>query len=159
MRRVALVDTNSILSYVCDDKQKKKKLLTNLYWTVKSKISYICVSSIISRGDRINSAMSSLYNFDKSIDQFLAWISETESSVEALQNEIDRLPVRKDLTLRKPKNQLKVSLLFIWILSITHYSSTVSLRASSTDSFLISILLFKNHLFYRESDSTSCKPF
>lgn len=53
--------------------------------------------------------MNSLHNFDKSIDKFLAWLSEAESSLETVDSDTDRIPKKKDQTLYKPSNQLKVS--------------------------------------------------
>lgn len=60
------------------------KNLDSIYW------STISSSSIINRGKALNSAMSSLQNFDKSIDNFLAWLSEAESTMECAEVETDR---------------------------------------------------------------------
>uniref|UniRef100_A0A8D8ZRN6 Protein detached n=1 Tax=Cacopsylla melanoneura TaxID=428564 RepID=A0A8D8ZRN6_9HEMI len=60
-------------------------------------------TSIINRGKALNSAVSSLQNFDKSIDNFLAWLSEAESTMECAEVETDRQtdkqssPLLKDL--------------------------------------------------------------
>lgn len=54
--------------------------------------------------------MNSLHNFDRSLDKFLAWLSEAESSMEGLEAEADRLGGRRDQgALRRPQHQLKVS--------------------------------------------------
>ncbi|XP_048518636.1 dystrophin-like isoform X2 [Dendroctonus ponderosae] len=42
---------------------------------------------IINRGKLLHSALSSLQNFDRSLDKFLAWLSEVESVVENLEGE------------------------------------------------------------------------
>lgn len=69
------------------------------------------VSSIINRGKLLHSAMNSLHNFDRSLDKFLAWLSEAESSMEGLEAEADRLGGRRDQgALRRPQHQLKVRL-------------------------------------------------
>lgn len=66
--------------------------------------------SIINRGKLLHSAMNSLHNFDRSLDKFLAWLSEAESSMEGLEAEADRLGGRRDQgALRRPQHQLKVS--------------------------------------------------
>jgi len=55
--------------------------------------------------------MNSLHNFDRSLDKFLAWLSEAESSMEGLEAEADRLGGRRDQgALRRPQHQLKVRL-------------------------------------------------
>lgn len=57
--------------------------------------------------------MNSLHNFDRSLDKFLAWLSEAESSMEGLEAEADRLGGRRDQgALRRPQHQLKVSPIF-----------------------------------------------
>jgi hypothetical protein len=53
--------------------------------------------------------MNSLHNFDRSLDKFLAWLSEAESSMECVEAETDRLGGRRDPgLLRQPLHQLKV---------------------------------------------------
>ncbi|XP_026673764.1 dystrophin, isoforms A/C/F/G/H isoform X10 [Ceratina calcarata] len=65
-------------------------------------------TSIINRGKLLHSAMNSLHNFDRSLDKFLAWLSEAESSMEGLEAEADRLGGRRDQgALRRPQHQLK----------------------------------------------------
>ncbi|XP_049955396.1 dystrophin-like [Schistocerca serialis cubense] len=67
-------------------------------------------SSIINRGKLLHSAMSSLHNFDRSLDKFLAWLSEAESSMECVESDADRLGSRRDAgAIRQPLHQLKVS--------------------------------------------------
>nr|XP_034172617.1 dystrophin, isoforms A/C/F/G/H isoform X2 [Osmia lignaria] len=66
-------------------------------------------TSIINRGKLLHSEMNSLHNFDRSLDKFLAWLSEAESSMEGLEAEADRLGGRRDQgALRRPQHQLKV---------------------------------------------------
>ncbi|KAK3925763.1 Dystrophin, isoform B, partial [Frankliniella fusca] len=48
-------------------------------------------SSIVNRGKMLQSAMNSLHTFDRSLDKFLAWLSEAESSLEAMEADADRL--------------------------------------------------------------------
>lgn len=60
--------------------------------------------------------MNSLHNFDRSLDKFLAWLSEAESSMEGLEAEADRLGGRRDQgALRRPQHQLKVSPIFAYV--------------------------------------------
>ncbi|KAL1131826.1 hypothetical protein AAG570_011438 [Ranatra chinensis] len=58
-------------------------------------------TSIVNRGKGLHSAINSLHNFDRSLEKFLAWLSEVESGLEAVETEVD-----KD---GKPSLQLKVS--------------------------------------------------
>lgn len=44
---------------------------------------------IINRGKLLHSALSSLQNLDRSLDKFLAWLSEAESVVETLEGEVE----------------------------------------------------------------------
>ena len=37
----------------------------------------------------MNAAMGSLHSFDRSLDKFMAWLSDTESSLESLELELD----------------------------------------------------------------------
>ncbi|GLV38782.1 Dystrophin [Carabus blaptoides fortunei] len=46
---------------------------------------------IINRGKLLNSAMNSLQNFDRSLDKFLAWLSEAESTLENFESETEKL--------------------------------------------------------------------
>ncbi|XP_024083569.1 dystrophin-like isoform X11 [Cimex lectularius] len=59
-------------------------------------------TSIINRGKGLHSAINSLHNFDRSLENFLAWLSEVESGLEALEADADREA--------KPLRELKVSL-------------------------------------------------
>ncbi|EFN72953.1 Dystrophin, isoforms A/C/F/G [Camponotus floridanus] len=83
------------------------------------------VSSIINRGKLLHSAMNSLHNFDRSLDKFLAWLSEAESSMEGLEAEADRLGGRRDQgALRRPQHQLKKSeITNVRLSSIDHLQS------------------------------------
>nr|XP_024217688.1 dystrophin-like [Halyomorpha halys] len=56
-------------------------------------------TSIINRGKGLHSAINSLHNFDRSLEKFLAWLSEVESGLEAVEAEADREG--------KPSHQLK----------------------------------------------------
>ncbi|XP_024083561.1 dystrophin-like isoform X3 [Cimex lectularius] len=47
-------------------------------------------TSIINRGKGLHSAINSLHNFDRSLENFLAWLSEVESGLEALEADADR---------------------------------------------------------------------
>lgn len=75
--------------------------------------------------------MASLHNFDRSLDKFLAWLSEAESSIEGLEAEADRLGGKRDQgALRRPQHQLKVRLttftnLEIYVTTIISYSGNV----------------------------------
>jgi hypothetical protein len=73
------------------------------------KVYILHVDSIVNRGKLLHSAMNSLHNFDRSLDKFLAWLSEAESSMECVEGETDRLGGRRDPgLLRQPLHQLKV---------------------------------------------------
>ncbi|KAK7605203.1 hypothetical protein V9T40_007061 [Parthenolecanium corni] len=65
-------------------------------------------ANIINRGKQIHSAMNSLHNFDRSLDKFLAWLSEAESSLETVDSDMG-LPGRKEQPVQKPNNQLRSS--------------------------------------------------
>ena len=59
--------------------------------------------------------MNSLHNFDRSIDKFLAWLSETESSLEGVEADVDRLGTRRDqAALRQLLPRIKVRLKIIF---------------------------------------------
>ncbi|XP_034253175.1 dystrophin isoform X3 [Thrips palmi] len=53
-------------------------------------------TSIVNRGKMLQSAMNSLHTFDRSLDKFLAWLSEAESSMEAMEADADRMAQRRD---------------------------------------------------------------
>ncbi|KAK9870702.1 hypothetical protein WA026_008274 [Henosepilachna vigintioctopunctata] len=44
---------------------------------------------VINRGKLLHSALSSLQNLDRSLDKFLAWLSEAESVIETLEGEVE----------------------------------------------------------------------
>lgn len=68
--------------------------------------------SIVLRGKLLNSALNSLHNFDRSLDKFLAWLSEAESSMECVEVEADRAGSRRDEpATRQFSKQLKVSVM------------------------------------------------
>ncbi|XP_037924851.1 dystrophin, isoforms A/C/F/G/H isoform X9 [Hermetia illucens] len=55
-------------------------------------------NAVINRGKLLHAAVHNLQSFDRSMDQFLAWLSEAESQCESVESEIDRNPlVLKDL--------------------------------------------------------------
>jgi hypothetical protein len=59
-----------------------------------SKILTIIFSfSIIARGKALNSAVSSLQNFDRSLEKFVAWLSEAESLLDAAERDPHLLKV------------------------------------------------------------------
>lgn len=75
-------------------------------------LSTDCLSccSIVLRGKLLNSALNSLHNFDRSLDKFLAWLSEAESSLECVEVEAERAGGRRDdAQSRHFSKQLKVS--------------------------------------------------
>ncbi|KAL0109188.1 hypothetical protein PUN28_014342 [Cardiocondyla obscurior] len=92
-----------IAVYQQDDTTRVKKMTE----TINQRYNNLN-TSIINRGKLLHSAMNSLHNFDRSLDKFLAWLSEAESSMEALEAEADRLGGRRDQgALRRPQHQLK----------------------------------------------------
>ncbi|KAF7388787.1 hypothetical protein HZH66_009924 [Vespula vulgaris] len=94
-----------IAVYQQDDTTRVKKMTE----TINQRYNNLN-TSIINRGKLLHSAMNSLHNFDRSLDKFLAWLSEAESSMEGLEAEADRLGGRRDQgALRRPQHQLKVS--------------------------------------------------
>ncbi|KYN33271.1 Dystrophin, isoforms A/C/F/G/H [Trachymyrmex septentrionalis] len=95
-----------IAVYQQDDTTRVKKMTE----TINQRYNNLNMS-IINRGKLLHSAMNSLHNFDRSLDKFLAWLSEAESSMEGLEAEADRLGGRRDQgALRRPQHQLKVRL-------------------------------------------------
>jgi chromosome segregation ATPase len=92
-----------IAVYQQDDTTKVKKMTE----TINQRYNNLN-TSIINRGKLLHSAMNSLHNFDRSLDKFLAWLSEAESSMECVEAETDRLGGRRDPgLLRQPLHQLK----------------------------------------------------
>lgn len=49
--------------------------------------------SIIARGKALHSAVSSLQNFDRSLEKFVAWLSEAESLLDAAERDPHLLKV------------------------------------------------------------------
>lgn len=83
------------------------------YWKIfvlpNTNVDDLCCS-IVLRGKLLNSALNSLHNFDRSLDKFLAWLSEAESSLECVEVDADRAGVRRDeVANRQFSKQLKVS--------------------------------------------------
>ncbi|XP_076177444.1 dystrophin, isoforms A/C/F/G/H isoform X4 [Ptiloglossa arizonensis] len=94
-----------IAVYQQDDTTRVKKMTE----TINQRYNNLN-TSIINRGKLLHSAMNSLHNFDRSLDKFLAWLSEAESSMEGLEAEADRLGGRRDQgALRRPQHQLKIN--------------------------------------------------
>ncbi|XP_071563419.1 dystrophin, isoforms A/C/F/G/H isoform X2 [Temnothorax nylanderi] len=92
-----------IAVYQQDDTTRVKKMTE----TINQRYNNLNMS-IINRGKLLHSAMNSLHNFDRSLDKFLAWLSEAESTMEGLEAEADRLGGRRDQgALRRPQHQLK----------------------------------------------------
>ncbi|XP_024887336.1 dystrophin-like isoform X9 [Temnothorax curvispinosus] len=92
-----------IAVYQQDDTTRVKKMTE----TINQRYNNLN-TSIINRGKLLHSAMNSLHNFDRSLDKFLAWLSEAESTMEGLEAEADRLGGRRDQgALRRPQHQLK----------------------------------------------------
>ncbi|CAD7092949.1 unnamed protein product [Hermetia illucens] len=50
-------------------------------------------NAVINRGKLLHAAVHNLQSFDRSMDQFLAWLSEAESQCESVESEIDRNPL------------------------------------------------------------------
>ncbi|XP_076652088.1 dystrophin, isoforms A/C/F/G/H isoform X8 [Halictus rubicundus] len=93
-----------IAVYQQDDTTRVKKMTE----TINQRYNNLN-TSIINRGKLLHSAMNSLHNFDRSLDNFLAWLSEAESSMEGLEADADRLDGRRDQgALRRPQHQLKI---------------------------------------------------
>lgn len=51
------------------------------------------VISIVARGKALHSAVSSLQNFDRSLEKFVAWLSEAESLLDAAERDPHLLKV------------------------------------------------------------------
>ncbi|KAK0097092.1 hypothetical protein PV326_003328 [Microctonus aethiopoides] len=98
--------TQSLIAMYQDDDTTRVKKMTEMINQRYNNLN----TSIINRGKLLHSAMNSLHNFDRSLDKFLAWLSEAESSMEGLETEADRLGGRRDQgALRRPQHQLRVS--------------------------------------------------
>ncbi|KAK0168745.1 hypothetical protein PV327_002516 [Microctonus hyperodae] len=96
--------TQSLIAMYQDDDTTRVKKMTEMINQRYNNLN----TSIINRGKLLHSAMNSLHNFDRSLDKFLAWLSEAESSMEGLETEADRLGGRRDQgALRRPQHQLR----------------------------------------------------
>ncbi|XP_037939680.1 dystrophin, isoforms A/C/F/G/H-like [Teleopsis dalmanni] len=82
-----------IAVYPSDDTTRVKKM------TEAINLRYSNLNNgVISRGKQLNAAVHSLQSFDRAMDQFLAFLSESESLCESAESEIDRNPLMfKDL--------------------------------------------------------------
>ncbi|XP_026807467.1 dystrophin-like [Rhopalosiphum maidis] len=90
-----------IAVYQNDDTSKIKKLTEQVHQRFQN-----LNTNIISRGKVLHSAINSLQNLDKSLDNFLGWLSEAESSMETIEAEFDRCnTLKRDNT--TAMNQLK----------------------------------------------------
>ncbi|XP_026474714.1 dystrophin-like [Ctenocephalides felis] len=72
--------------------------------------------AVVARGRVLNAAINSLHNFDRSLEKFLAWLSEAESCMEAIESETDRTPAgtnSRQRDMRMPQHQLKIQPYFI----------------------------------------------
>lgn len=50
-------------------------------------------NGVINRGKQLHAAVHSLQSFDRAMDQFLAFLSESESMCESAESEIERNPL------------------------------------------------------------------
>ncbi|CAB3224727.1 unnamed protein product [Arctia plantaginis] len=57
-------------------------------------------NSIVARGKALHSAVSSLQNFDRSLENFVAWLSEAESLLDAAERDPHLLKVSDDIVIR-----------------------------------------------------------
>ncbi|RVE43474.1 hypothetical protein evm_011872 [Chilo suppressalis] len=105
-------------------------------------------NSIIARGKALNSAVSSLQNFDRSLEKFVAWLSEAESLLDAAD---------RDPHLLKVYEHLVHWFASIFIMAVT--MGSVSGRVSSIISLLIpstpNALVFIDIIYLDTSDSTT----
>ncbi|XP_065223364.1 dystrophin, isoforms A/C/F/G/H-like isoform X4 [Planococcus citri] len=106
--------TQKMISFYQQDDTSRVKKKTEQTNTRYNQLN----ANIVNRGKLIHSAMSSLHNFDKSLDKFLAWLSEAESSLETVDSDIvvatggngsgnGSGSAKKDHAAIKPNNQLK----------------------------------------------------
>ncbi|XP_053684970.1 dystrophin, isoforms A/C/F/G/H isoform X6 [Sabethes cyaneus] len=76
-----------IAVYPSDDTSRIKRM------TESVNIRYTNLNSaVISRGKMLHAAVHSLQSFDRTLDQFLGWLSEAESLCENTESDIDRNP-------------------------------------------------------------------
>ncbi|XP_055627609.1 dystrophin, isoforms A/C/F/G/H isoform X2 [Toxorhynchites rutilus septentrionalis] len=82
-----------IAVYPSDDTSRIKRM------TESVNLRYNSLNNmVISRGKMLHAAVHSLQSFDRTLDQFLGWLSEAESMCENTESEIDRNPhAYKDL--------------------------------------------------------------
>ncbi len=69
------------------------------------------LTSIQARGKALQNAFSSLQQLDRAIDRFLGWLTETESNLDALELEANKLGDRS-LRQRNWFDQIKVCLFY-----------------------------------------------
>jgi hypothetical protein len=67
-------------------------------------------SSVNARGRALNAALGSLHSYDRSLDKFMAWLSDTESSLESLELELDSYGPGVKTSRERTLHQLKVGL-------------------------------------------------
>ncbi|XP_055852377.1 dystrophin, isoforms A/C/F/G/H isoform X8 [Episyrphus balteatus] len=77
-----------IAVYASDDTSRIKKM------TESVNVRYANLNNgVIHRGKQLHAALHSLQSFDRTMDQFLAFLSESESLVENAESDIDRNPL------------------------------------------------------------------
>ena len=89
----------------------------------KNSFNLLYFNRVNARGRALNAAMSSLHSFDRSLDKFMAWLSDTESALESLELELDSYGPGVKTSRERVLMQLKVG-----ISSVTQHQS----RTSST---------------------------
>lgn len=60
------------------------------------------------RGKALNAAMGTLHSFDRSLDKFMTWLSDAESSIESLELELDNYGPGVKTSRERVMAQLKV---------------------------------------------------
>uniref|UniRef100_T1IRG4 Protein detached n=1 Tax=Strigamia maritima TaxID=126957 RepID=T1IRG4_STRMM len=78
------------------DDTRKVKTITD---RVNQRFSQLNTSCMI-RGKSLQGALNTLYNLDKALDKFLAWLSEAESTMEGLEAEGEKTNNRSELPQR-----------------------------------------------------------
>lgn len=89
----------------------------------KNSFNLFYSNRVNARGRALNAAMSSLHSFDRSLDKFMAWLSDTESALESLELELDSYGPGVKTSRERVLMQLKVG-----ISSVTQHQ----FRTSST---------------------------
>jgi hypothetical protein len=89
----------------------------------KNSFNLLYSNRVNARGRALNAAMSSLHSFDRSLDKFMAWLSDTESALESLELELDSYGPGVKTSRERVLMQLKVG-----ISSVTQHQ----FRTSST---------------------------